>query len=156
VFSTLHTNDAASGFTRLLDMGVEPFLVASSIEALIAQRLVRTLCETCKQEAEYAPDYLKEIQFPVEGMGTIYKAGGCEVCRNTGYRGRTGIYEILTVSDEIRQHIIARDPASRIKATAVKQGMIPLREDGWIKVLAGITTVEEVLRVSDDADQPEV
>ncbi|MGA0332797.1 MAG: type II/IV secretion system protein, partial [Kiritimatiellia bacterium] len=92
-------NDAASGFTRLLDMGVEPFLVASSIEALIAQRLVRTLCQDCRKPAEYAADYLKEIQFPVEGMGTIYKAGGCEACRNTGYRGRTGIYEILTVSD---------------------------------------------------------
>ncbi len=153
VFSTLHTNDAASGFTRLLDMGVEPFLVASSIEALIAQRLVRTLCQDCKVPADYAEDYLKDIQFPVEGMGTIYKAGGCETCRNTGYRGRTGIYEILTVSDDIRQHIIARDPASRIKATAVKQGMVPLREDGWAKVIAGTTTIEEVLRVSDDADE---
>ncbi|MDF3130613.1 ATPase, T2SS/T4P/T4SS family [Kiritimatiellaeota bacterium B1221] len=153
VFSTLHTNDAASGFTRLLDMGVEPFLVASSIEALIAQRLVRTLCQDCKVAADYDEGYLKDIQFPVEGMDTIYKAGGCEACRNTGYRGRTGIYEILTVSDDIRQHIIARDPASRIKATAVKQGMTPLRDDGWSKVLNGTTTIEEVLRVSDDADE---
>jgi type II secretion system protein E len=156
VFSTLHTNDAASGFTRLLDMGVEPFLVASSIEALIAQRLVRTLCRDCKQATEYAPDYLKDIQFPVQKMGEgckIYKAAGCEACRNTGYRGRTGIYEILQVSEEIRQHIIARDPASRIKHSAVKQGMIPLREDGWTKVLAGITSIEEVLRVSDEAEE---
>lgn len=155
VFSTLHTNDAASGFTRLLDMGVEPFLVASSIEALIAQRLVRTLCPDCKQPTEYAADYLQGIQFPVQKMGSgrIYKAAGCEACRNTGYRGRTGIYEILQVSEEIRQHIIARDPASRIKHTAVKQGMTPLREDGWIKVLAGITSIEEVLRVSDEAEE---
>ncbi|WFB37631.1 ATPase, T2SS/T4P/T4SS family [Kiritimatiellota bacterium B12222] len=153
VFSTLHTNDAASGFTRLLDMGVEPFLVASSIEALIAQRLVRTLCQECKEEADYAPDYLQEIQFPVTEGQKIYKAAGCEACRNTGYRGRTGIYEILPVSEDIRQHIIARDPASRIKKTAMKEGMIPLRDDGWGKVLAGNTSIEEVLRVSDEAEE---
>lgn len=158
VFSTLHTNDAASGFTRLLDMGVEPFLVASSIEAFIAQRLVRTLCPDCKKPTEYDADYLKEIQFPVQLLNDhpIFKAGGCEACRQTGYRGRTGIYEILQVSEDIRQHIIARDPASRIKTTAVREGMLPLREDGWAKVINGVTSIEEVLRVSDDADQLEV
>jgi general secretion pathway protein E/type IV pilus assembly protein PilB len=154
VFSTLHTNDAASGFTRLLDMGVEPFLVASSIEAFIAQRLVRTLCPECKRPRESDPSYLKGINFPVERLeeGTLYEAVGCDSCRNSGYKGRTGIYEILTVSDEIRQHITAHDPASRIKHTAVRQGMTPLREDGWGKVLAGITTIEEVLRVSEDEE----
>lgn len=158
VFSTLHTNDAASGFTRLLDMGVEPFLVASSIEALIAQRLVRTLCPDCKAHTEYAADYLKEIQFPLEKLAesALYKAAGCEACRNTGYRGRTGIYEILPVTEEIRQHIIGRDPASRIKQTAIRQGMTTLREDGWDKVMRGITSVEEVLRVSEEEEPAEV
>jgi type II secretion system protein E len=156
VFSTLHTNDAASGFTRLLDMGVEPFLVASSIEALIAQRLVRTLCPDCKTPAEYDADYLKEIQFPVGRLAetTLYKSAGCEACRNTGYRGRTGIYEILPVTEEIRQHIIGRDPASRIKHTAIKQGMTTLRDDGWDKVLRGVTSLEEVLRVTEE-EEPE-
>lgn len=157
VFSTLHTNDAASGFTRLLDMGVEPFLVASSIEALIAQRLVRTLCPDCKAETEYAADYLKEIQFPLEKLSetSLYKAAGCEACRNTGYRGRTGIYEILPVTEEIRQHIIGRDPASRIKHTAIRQGMTTLRDDGWDKVIRGITSVEEVLRVTEEEEPAE-
>ena len=152
VFSTLHTNDAASGFTRLLDMGVEPFLVASSLEALIAQRLVRTLCPECKKSSPYTPEYLREVGFPTHKMegGTLYRAQGCESCRQTGYKGRTGIYEILKVSEEIRQHVIARDPSGRIKQTSVKQGMTPLREDGWKKVLAGITTIEEVIRVTED------
>ncbi|MEX2606583.1 MAG: ATPase, T2SS/T4P/T4SS family [Kiritimatiellia bacterium] len=157
VFSTLHTNDAASGFTRLLDMGVEPFLVASSIEALIAQRLVRTLCPDCKEETEYGADYLKEIQFPVARLpeASLCKAAGCDACRNTGYRGRTGIYEILPVTEEIRQHIIGRDPASRIKHTAIRQGMTTLRDDGWDKVIRGITSVEEVLRVTEEEEPAE-
>ncbi len=154
VFSTLHTNDAASGFTRLLDMGVEPFLVSSSIEALIAQRLVRTLCPDCKRPRDLDPAFLEEAQFPTERLseGQIYEAVGCESCRNTGYRGRTGIYEVLTVTDEIRQHITAHDPASRIKQTAIRQGMQTLRDDGWGKVLRGITTIEEVLRVTEEEE----
>ena len=154
VFSTLHTNDAASGFTRLLDMGVEPFLVASSVEAFIAQRLVRTLCPDCKRPVNPDTAYLEDIRFPVERLseGQIHEAVGCEACRNTGYRGRTGIYEILMVTDEVRRHITAHDPASRIKQTAVRQGMRPLREDGWSKVLAGITTLEEVLRVTEEEE----
>jgi len=154
VFSTLHTNDAASGFTRLLDMGVEPFLVSSSIEALIAQRLVRTLCPACKRPRHLDTAYLEEAQFPVERLseGQIYEAVGCESCRNSGYRGRTGIYEVLVVTDEIRQHITAHDPASRIKQTAIRQGMQTLRDDGWGKVLRGITTIEEVLRVTEEEE----
>jgi len=154
VFSTLHTNDAASGFTRLLDMGVEPFLVSSSIEALIAQRLVRTLCPDCKRPRDLDTAYLEEAQFPVERLseGQIYEAVGCESCRNSGYRGRTGIYEVLVVTDEIRQHITAHDPASRIKQTAIRQGMQTLRDDGWGKVLRGITTIEEVLRVTEEEE----
>lgn len=155
VFSTLHTNDAASGFTRLLDMGVEPFLVASSIEAIVAQRLIRTLCPDCKRPKEIDPAYLKEVQFPVHRLheGTLYEAVGCEACRNSGYRGRSGIYEILTVTDEIRQLVVSREPASRIRNVALSDGMRTLREDGWRKVLKGITTIEEVLRVSEDAEE---
>jgi general secretion pathway protein E/type IV pilus assembly protein PilB len=154
VFSTLHTNDAASGFTRLLDMGVEPFLVASSVEALVAQRLVRTLCPECKHPGEYDQDYLEEIQFPLARAqnATLYQAGGCDACRNTGYRGRTGIYEILVVDEDIRQHVIGRDSANQIKQTALKRGMQTLRDDGWAKVLAGVTTVEEVLRVTEEEE----
>jgi len=154
VFSTLHTNDAASGFTRLLDMGVEPFLVASSLEALVAQRLVRTLCPDCKKPAEYSTEYLKEMGFrPQEddaGVSSLFQAAGCEGCRQTGYRGRTGIYEILTVTDEIRQMVIAQEPSRRIKQLAIEQGMTPLREDGWKKVRTGVTTVEEVIRVTEE------
>lgn len=155
VFSTLHTNDAASGFTRLLDMGVEPFLVASSIEAFIAQRLVRTLCPDCKRPVDPDPGYLREINFPVHRLdeGSFHEAVGCESCRETGYRGRTGLYEILLATDEIRRHITAHDPASRIKQTAIQQGMRTLRDDGWGKVLRGITTVEEVLRVTEEEEE---
>jgi type II secretion system protein E len=154
VFSTLHTNDAASGFTRLLDMGVEPFLVASSLEALVAQRLVRTLCPDCKKPAEYTAEDLRAEGFRVQDRdleeATLYQAQGCEACRKTGYRGRTGIYEILTVTDEIRQMVIAREPAGKIKQLAIRQGMTPLREDGWKKVRAGRTTIEEVIRVTEE------
>ena len=157
VFSTLHTNDAASGFTRLLDMGVEPFLVASSIEALVAQRLVRTLCSACKQPREIDETYLKGAQFPIERLseGTIYDAVGCEKCRKTGYAGRSGIYEVLTVTDEIRQLVIERQAASAIKNVGLRHGMHTLRDDGWRKVLEGATTIEEVLRVTKDAEEIE-
>ncbi len=151
VFSTLHTNDAASGFTRLLDMGIEPFLVASSIEAIVAQRLVRRLCNACKRPRPPDPVFLRSVGFPEKRLheGVIYEPGGCELCRNTGFKGRTGIYEILPVTDRIRALVTAREPASTIRNEAVRHdGMITLREDGWNKVLAGVTTVEEVVRAS--------
>jgi type II secretion system protein E len=152
VFSTLHTNDAAGAVTRLVDMGIEPFLVASSVEALIAQRLVRRLCNACKKPWKVDAAFLQGIQFPPERMneGTIHEAVGCEECRRTGFRGRTGIYEILVVTDAIRSLVVARAPSSEIKQTALKQGMHTLRMDGWTKALAGITTMEEVLRVSEE------
>lgn len=155
VFSTLHTNDAASGFTRLLDMGIEPFLVASSIEALIAQRLVRRLCKECRTPAEPSDDFLNEVAFPKERLseGTIYEPSGCESCRGTGYSGRTGIYEVLIVNDTIRPMIIAHESASAIKNKAIEMGMHTLREDGWSKVLQGVTTIEEVLRVSEEDEE---
>ncbi len=152
VFSTLHTNDAAGAVTRLVDMGIEPFLVASSVEGLIAQRLVRRLCKHCRRPKELDHDFLQSIGFPLErlGEGSIYEAVGCEKCRDTGFTGRTGIYEIIPVTDRIRPLIVARADAIEVRNMALKHGMRPLRHDGWTKVLRGVTTVEEVLRVSED------
>ena len=152
VFSTLHTNDAAGAVTRLLDMGIEPFLVASSVEGLVAQRLVRRLCNHCKKPWTVDRTLLVEAGFDLARLkdGTIYEPVGCEVCRQTGYKGRTAIYEILTMTDNIRQLVVARASANDIKAEAVRQGMTTLREDGWTKVLAGTTTVEEVVSATED------
>ncbi|MBI3986299.1 MAG: Flp pilus assembly complex ATPase component TadA [Lentisphaerae bacterium] len=153
VFSTLHTNDAAGAITRLVDMGVEPFLVASSIEAIVAQRLVRVLCDQCKRTRVLEPGFLKSIRFPEAHFNTpIAEVGECEKCRRTGYLGRTGIYEILTMKDVIRPMILARDSARAIKQTAVRMGMRTLRDDGWDKVVRGITTVGEVLRVTEEEE----
>ncbi|OQA29292.1 MAG: Type II secretion system protein E [Verrucomicrobia bacterium ADurb.Bin345] len=152
VFSTLHTNDSAGAVTRLVDMGIEPFLVASSIEALIAQRLVRRLCPVCRKPWKIDMSFLESVSFPIETLstGTIYEVGGCEECRMTGFRGRTGIYEILVVGDRIRQLVVTRAPTSDIKNAAVQEGMHTLRQDGWNKTLEGVTTLEEVLRVSEE------
>jgi len=155
VFSTLHTNDAAGAVTRLLDMGIEPYLVASSVEGLVAQRLVRKLCLKCRRPWTIDRDFLRSINFPLERIaeGSIYEAQGCEDCRMTGYWGRTGIYEILVVDDEIRRLIVNRASANEIKAEALRRGMHTLRMDGWDKVLQGITTIAEVLRVSEEDEQ---
>ena len=152
VFSTLHTNDAAGAVTRLIDMGIEPFLVASSVEALIAQRLVRRLCNGCKKPWKIDEPFLRSAGFPLERLkdGTIYEAAGCEECRGTGFRGRTGIYEILVISEQIRPLVVSRASTNEIKLTALRHGMRTLRVDGWTKVLEGITTLEEVLRVSEE------
>jgi type II secretion system protein E len=151
VFSTLHTNDAAGAVTRLLDMGIEPFLVSSSVEALIAQRLVRTICATCKEEYRPDPELLREVGFPAgDGKTKFYRGRGCEECRFTGYKGRSGIYEILVMQDNLRPLIIDRAPSSAIKQTAIANGMKTLRDDGWVKVKLGITTVEEVGRVTQE------
>ena len=146
VFSTLHTNDAVAGITRLLDMGVEPFLIASSIRAFLAQRLVRTLCKTCKRPAtDLDPDYLDRIGFPEEGRDGIHEAHGCQACRNTGYRGRMAIIEICSVDSNLGEKITANETYSALKKTALESGMIPLRDYGWSKVAEGLTTIEEVL-----------
>ena len=155
VFSTIHTNDSASTITRLLDMGIEPFLVASSVEGIVAQRLVRGLCKTCRQPVKVDEDFLREHNFPIERIakeGPIYEAVGCDECRGSGYKGRSGIFEILPVSDEIRPLVIAHASASEIKQQALAQGMKTLREDGWDKVLAGVTTIDEILRVTEEAE----
>jgi general secretion pathway protein E/type IV pilus assembly protein PilB len=151
VFSTLHTNDSATAFTRLVDMGVEPFLVASTVEGVMAQRLVRSLCPECKKPYQPKHEDLPE-DFPFEEFrrrGTpIYKETGCRACRQVGYTGRIGIYELLVTSDRIRQLCHDRGGTWAVKRAAQEEGMHTLREDGWIKVLNGKTTVEEVLRVS--------
>jgi general secretion pathway protein E/type IV pilus assembly protein PilB len=151
VFSTLHTNDAAGAFMRLGDMGVEPFLVCSTVEGVMAQRLVRTLCMECCEpytpSSEDVPD-----DFPMEALmsngRTIYRAVGCRECRHTGYRGRSGLYELLKTNDEIRALASERAPTNIVKQAARKAGMQTLREDGWRRVCKGQTTVEEVLRVT--------
>jgi type II secretion system protein E len=150
VFSTLHTNDAPSAFTRLIDMGIEPFLVASSVEAVMAQRLVRTICPHCKTEQKVARDYLKRIDYPEDQIDTtVFQYGkGCETCRQLGYKGRMGIYELLLINETIRPLILSRAPSTTIANKAMEQGMLPLRSDGWAKVRAGKTTIEEVLRVT--------
>ena len=151
VFSTLHTNDAASAFMRLVDMGVEPFLVCSTVEGVMAQRLVRTLCkECCKPTTLEAGDV--PADFPFDQIGEngrqVYQAIGCRHCRNTGYSGRVGLYELLVANDEIRALANERTASHLIKKAAIKAGMRSLRNDGWKKVLDGRTTVDEVLRVT--------
>ncbi|HEX5398459.1 MAG TPA: GspE/PulE family protein [Verrucomicrobiae bacterium] len=150
VFSTLHTNDASSAFTRLIDMGIEPFLVASSVEAVMAQRLVRTICPHCKTEQRVEPDYLRKIGFPEDEIATakFWRGVGCEDCRQLGYQGRKGIYELLVVNESIRPFIMNRAPATTIAQHAMENGMRTLRTDGWNKVKNGETTIEEVLRVT--------
>ena len=152
VFSTLHTNDAAGAFTRLLDMGVEPFLVASACEAVVAQRLIRRLCSECRQEYEPKRDFLEEISFPVDDdfTGTVWQPGTCEKCRLTGFRGRVGIFELLPVTDPLESMIISRKSAGEIKQQGLSEGMQTLRDDGWRKVKSGTTTIEEILRVSEE------
>ena len=150
VFSTLHTNDAPSAFTRLIDMGIEPFLVASSVEAVMAQRLVRTICPQCKKEQRVERDYLRRIGFPADEIETakFWQGAGCEDCRQLGYQGRMGIYELLILNESLRPLILNRAPSSTIAQKAIEFGMRTLRTDGWNKVRDGMTTIEEVLRVT--------
>jgi len=150
VFSTLHTNDAPSAFTRLIDMGIEPFLVASSVEAVMAQRLVRNICPHCKTEQKVEKSYLRRIGFPPAELETaqFWRGVGCEECRQFGYQGRQGIYELLILNEAMRPLILGRAAASTIAQKAIEQGMRTLRTDGWNKVKTGKTTIEEVLRVT--------
>jgi general secretion pathway protein E/type IV pilus assembly protein PilB len=147
VFSTLHTNDAVTANTRLLDMGVEPFLVASAISGVLAQRLVRKICPNCKEE--YVPDH-KDVpaDFKIEPGTKLYRGAGCRDCRKSGYRGRLGIFELLMIDDRIRELIVQRHSAGEILQYARAGGLKLMREDGWSKVVKGHTTVEEVVRVT--------
>lgn len=149
VFSTLHTNDAASAITRLIDMGVEPFLLSSSINAILAQRLVRIICSHCKEA--YTPDQEAWLKLGIaaeDATRQAFRGKGCAKCHHTGYKGRCGIFELLLMDREMKHLILTTANAHEIKEQAIKNGMITLRQDGAMKVMQGITTIEEVFRVS--------
>ena len=148
VFSTVHTNDAAGAITRLLDMGVENYLISSALLGILAQRLVRVICRTCIEPIEVAPALIVEIDNPGQDSIKAFHGKGCKECNHTGFRGRAGIYELLVVDDTVRQLILTKATSQIIRESARKKGMTTLREDGWKKVAKGITTVEEVLRVT--------
>jgi len=149
VFSTLHTNDAAGAFARLIDMGAEPFLVASAVAGVMAQRLVRRLCPKCRREIPLDMKWY-DLEYP-PAKSTVWVPEGCEVCTKTGYRGRGGLFELLVVTEDIESTIIARKSSTEIREIALKHGMKTLREDGWTKAFKGMTSVEEVMRVTEDA-----
>ena len=149
VLSTLHTNDAAGAVTRLVDMGVEPFLVSSSLECLIAQRLVRLICPDCKTPVKIPESAFKDFNLPGKEKETrVYNGKGCPACKFSGYRGRTGIYEIIPMNETIREMVIQKASSQQIKKKAVEMGMRTLRQDGWLKIAGGLTTIEEVMRVT--------
>jgi general secretion pathway protein E len=150
VFSTLHTNDSAGAITRLLDMGIEPFLVSSSVVAIIAQRLVRVVCLDCRLGYPPPKEELEKLGLKNVSREVFYRGKGCTACMNTGYRGRTGIYEVLMLDDEIRGLILSKTDANSIKNRAVEKGMTTLKQDGSAKVIKGVTTTEEVLRVTQE------
>jgi len=148
VLSTVHTNDAASAVVRLVHMGIEPFLVATACRLIVAQRLVRKVCQNCSENAEYHPEALREVGLdPNEHEGTRFLKGkGCEECNGTGYKGRIGLYEVMSINQRLRELILENASSSRIKEQAVKDGMVTLREDGLLKLIEGTTTLEEVLK----------
>lgn len=150
VFSTLHTNDSAGAVTRLLDMGIEPFLVSSSVVAMIAQRLVRKICQSCRKAYVPTTEEYEKLGLPPNSKHSFFKGPGCSECLNTGFKGRSGIYEILLLTDEIRNMILSKADSTQIKAVALSNGMSSLREDGARRVIAGLTTTEEVLRVTQE------
>ena len=145
VFSTLHTNDAPGATTRLIDMGIEPYLVASSLEMIVAQRLVRLICSQCK--AEEPPEEVDKLrpEFGDEVPDVLYRGRGCRNCQGTGYRGRQGVFELMPITDEIRALVLERASSRDIRKIAIGQGLKSLREDGWRLIREGRTTVDEVL-----------
>lgn len=148
VLSTLHTNDAASTVTRLVDMGVEPFNVASAVSLITAQRLVRRICESCKEEATYLPEVFSAAGIPEDALAgcTLFKGAGCDKCSGSGYRGRQGLYEVMRMSRSLRRMVLQGASTDDLKAQAIKEGMVTLRLDGLLKVKRGITTLDEVLK----------
>ncbi len=151
VFSTLHTNDAAGGITRLMDIGIQPYLIASSIECFIAQRLVRMLCPSCKVPINLTQEMIRDFNLNQDQIKTtVYEAKGCEACHMTGYSGRQAICEFLILNEELRSMIVKRCSANEIKEIAIKHGMKTLRGHGWEKVALGLTSPSEVLRLTED------
>ena len=152
MFSTLHTNDAAGAFPRLTDMGVEPFLVSSSLLMVLAQRLVRRLCPSCKEVYEPSDLELRELGLTRASLvgQTVYRAKGCAACLSTGYKGRTGIYEILVVTDSVRALVMQGKDAGTIRKAALADGMKTLRDDGVRKVFEGASSFEEIMRITQE------
>ncbi|WP_249354060.1 GspE/PulE family protein [Microbacterium sp. 2FI] len=150
VLSTLHTNDAPSALTRLTEIGSEPFLVATALSAVVAQRLARRLCLRCRSPYTETSEVLTALGFPHDPYDApqLYRAAGCQACSGTGYRGRIGLHEVMTMTDELEQLVVTRATGSEMRLVAIEQGMVTLRDDGWSKVAQGLTTIEEVLRVS--------
>jgi len=148
VLSTLHTNDAPSTINRLMNMGIEPFLVATSVQLIAAQRLVRRICSNCREVVDLQAPALLNIGFRKEEVGTfsVYKGRGCEKCNNTGYKGRVGLIEVMAIDDDLRDLILSGGTAIDIKKKAQENGMISLRRSGLVKIKEGITTIEEVVR----------
>ncbi|MBA3709254.1 MAG: Flp pilus assembly complex ATPase component TadA, partial [Planctomycetes bacterium] len=148
VFTTLHTNDAPTAVTRLIDMGVEPFLLSATLETICAQRLVRTICVKCKAPYEPTEDELLQLQIKRRDIQhqRFYYGKGCENCKNTGYRGRTALFEMMDIDDGIREMILTKASATQIRLGAQRAGMRTLRDSGIQKIFAGLTTIEEVVR----------
>lgn len=150
VLSTLHTNDAAGGITRLLDMGIDAFLVSSSLNLIIAQRLIRLICPGCKEKHTPGEEIIRAFSREVSSGDTLYRGGGCETCRHTGYKGRTGIFEMIVITDAVRDMILKKLPPHLIRGKMIGEGMKTLRDAGWDKIIEGATTPEEVLRVTQE------
>jgi type II secretory ATPase GspE/PulE/Tfp pilus assembly ATPase PilB-like protein len=150
VFSTLHTNDAPSAMTRLVDMDIEPYLVASSLEAVLAQRLVRVVCPECREPLTTSEVMPLRKRFGDQLPGALYRGRGCQRCQGTGYRGRIGIFELMLITDEVRALILENASAPELRKVAARQGMRSLRDDGFRHLGSGRTTVEEILRVTKD------
>jgi type II secretory ATPase GspE/PulE/Tfp pilus assembly ATPase PilB-like protein len=153
VFSTLHTNDAPSAIARLIDMGAADYLIASSLLGILAQRLVRVICPSCKKEVYPVPEMLKEIGFPSSNgnQDRFFEGSGCEQCSHTGFRGRIGIYELMNINDSVRKLMMGKADTGEIRKKAIENGMRSLREDGWLKVRQGVTSIAEVLRVTQES-----
>jgi type II secretory ATPase GspE/PulE/Tfp pilus assembly ATPase PilB-like protein len=147
VFSTLHTNDAIGAVARLLDLGVPEYLIASTLEGVLAQRLVRRICDDCRASYQPSPDLIAQLVTRPVGRMTLQHGLGCATCRGTGFRGRIGLFELVTVTDDVRDAITSRAGRTELRAGAERSGMTTLRSDGWRKVEAGLTTIDEVLRV---------
>jgi len=150
VFSTLHTNDAISAIPRMLDLGIPDYLVAATLEGVLAQRLVRRVCSACRETYEPPPESVTAVAGRVMGHMLLSRGAGCPACRGTGFRGRVGIFELLSISDDIRDAIARRASRAELRTLAIESGLVPLRADGWHRVESGLTTVEEVLRVVQD------
>jgi len=150
VFSTLHTNDAPSAIARLVDMGAQDYLLASSVHGILAQRLVRLICPHCKERMDIDPVYLEEVEYPKEYGTELYEGKGCKECGETGFWGRLGIYELMEMNDELRRLTVSNCDSNLLRKTAIESGMVTLRSDGFSKVARGLTTLSEVLRVTQD------